>query len=423
MSQADKLLESLTSEPGNIASGNIVIGDDCFITVPESLKKIAVQYDHNVETVTFDCPRYRDGHDMFKMKIYVNYLRADGVLGTHLCSNVVLDDNDSNLMHFDWTVSGHATYAAGDLSFLVCIKDVDKDGNEKFHWNTELNTDMHVSPGMKCNEVILAKHPDIITRLLSRMDETESFVRDIQVAAVGRNDDTATVEKTETDGSMKLTFGIPKGNPGASAYEVWLDMPGNEGKTVEEFLETLNGSAYDVWLSIPGNEGKTAEEFIASLKGTDGQSTTHSWNGTVLSVTSASGTSSADLKGEKGVIFIPSIDLDGTLRWDNNGGLENPNPVNIKGADGTSGTIVVPATLTKAGWSNNQQTIAVSGIVADEEAQIIRPIPAISHRTKYIESEILCVNQANNSLTFTTGNVPDSDISLYIAIQEVRAND
>ena len=34
--------------------------------------------------------------------------------------------------------------------------------------------------------------------------------------------------------------------------------------------------------------------------GKDGVSCTHSWDGTVLTVTSASGTSSADLKGEKG---------------------------------------------------------------------------------------------------------------------------
>lgn len=34
--------------------------------------------------------------------------------------------------------------------------------------------------------------------------------------------------------------------------------------------------------------------------GKDGVSVTHSWNGTILTVTSASGTSSADLKGEKG---------------------------------------------------------------------------------------------------------------------------
>ena len=41
-------------------------------------------------------------------------------------------------------------------------------------------------------------------------------------------------------------------------------------------------------------------EQILSVAGQDGVSATHSWNGTVLTVTSASGTSSADLKGDKG---------------------------------------------------------------------------------------------------------------------------
>ena len=39
---------------------------------------------------------------------------------------------------------------------------------------------------------------------------------------------------------------------------------------------------------------------IQGIKGEDGISATHRWNGTVLTITSASGTSSSDLKGEKG---------------------------------------------------------------------------------------------------------------------------
>ena len=90
MSQADELLNSLSEGSSEVTteSGNVVIGNDRFITVPDSLKKIAVQYDHNVETVTFDCPRYWDSVDLSTMKIYVNYLRADGKGGTQLCTNV-----------------------------------------------------------------------------------------------------------------------------------------------------------------------------------------------------------------------------------------------------------------------------------------------------------------------------------------------
>ena len=46
-----------------------------------------------------------------------------------------------------------------------------------------------------------------------------------------------------------------------------------------------------------GSKGSTG---AAGSNGSNGVSATHSWNGTVLTVTSASGTSSADLKGSKG---------------------------------------------------------------------------------------------------------------------------
>ena len=49
-----------------------------------------------------------------------------------------------------------------------------------------------------------------------------------------------------------------------------------------------------------GDTGATGATGPAGVDGDDGVSCTHSWNGTVLSVTSASGTSSADLVGPQG---------------------------------------------------------------------------------------------------------------------------
>lgn len=42
---------------------HIIINNDRTVTVPDSIKKIGVQYDHNVNTLTFDCPRYSDEVD------------------------------------------------------------------------------------------------------------------------------------------------------------------------------------------------------------------------------------------------------------------------------------------------------------------------------------------------------------------------
>lgn len=181
MSQAEELLDSLpendistyTAEP--TTEGHIIVGSDRFITVPEELKRIAVQYDHDVETVTFDCPRYWDGLDMSKMKVYINFMRKDGVPGCYLSETVTVDDADSNIMHFDWTISRHVTEVKGELAFLVCVKKVDLDTAEEInHWNSELNQEMYISEGLECMESIVNSYPDIITQLLLRMEYTES---------------------------------------------------------------------------------------------------------------------------------------------------------------------------------------------------------------------------------------------------------
>lgn len=57
----------------------------------------------------------------------------------------------------------------------------------------------------------------------------------------------------------------------------------------------------------------------------------------------ANGADGAD--GKDGVIFTPSVSEDGTLSWTNDGSLENPPPVNIRGSAGADGQngVGVPA--------------------------------------------------------------------------------
>lgn len=63
----------------------------------------------------------------------------------------------------------------------------------------------------------------------------------------------------------------------------------------------------------PGKDGADGQPGKDGSNGKDGTSATHSWNGTVLTVTSASGTSSADLKGAAGKDGNPGADgKDGT---------------------------------------------------------------------------------------------------------------
>ena len=77
---------------------------------------------------------------------------------------------------------------------------------------------------------------------------------------------------------------------------------------------------------IQGLKGETGEQ---GEKGTDGTSATHRWSGTTLYITSASGTSSANLKGEKG---DPGTNgKDGTNGTNGKDGVDGYTPV--KGKD------------------------------------------------------------------------------------------
>lgn len=83
----------------------------------------------------------------------------------------------------------------------------------------------------------------------------------------------------------------------------------------------------------------------------------------------------------------------------------------------------VSVTLTTAGWAGSaapySQTVSVSGILADETAQLITPVPALASQSAYYEAGVLCTGQAANSLTFTCETVPTSDLTVYVVIQEV----
>jgi hypothetical protein len=91
----------------------------------------------------------------------------------------------------------------------------------------------------------------------------------------------ATVEQTASGAVISIT-----------------DKNGTTTATITNGKDGATGEKGDQ--GIQGETGAKGDKGDTGANGKDGVSATHSWNGTVLTVTSASGTSSADLKGEPG---------------------------------------------------------------------------------------------------------------------------
>lgn len=179
---AEELLNSLdendpilyTAEPE--VEGHIIIGKDRKIIVPEALKRIAVQYDQNIETVTFDCIRYWDNNDLSTFRIYIDYTRADGKDGIHPVSNIIVDEADDTIMHFDWQIDAAVAEVPGNLEFGVCATLLGEDGVSVKDWNSELNNEMYISKGKHSDsQIVVDQYPDLITQLINRMDATEKI--------------------------------------------------------------------------------------------------------------------------------------------------------------------------------------------------------------------------------------------------------
>ena len=171
MSLAEELLNDISVQPN--PEGHIIIGGDRFITVPSNLKRLGVQYDHNMETVTFECPRYWDERDMSKMVVYINYMLSNGYKDRYPADNVRVD---GDVMYFDWTISRNVTQVGGSISFIVCVMKTDGEGNEERHWNSELCKDCYISPGMETEETAADLYPDEVTQLLLRVASVDTAI-------------------------------------------------------------------------------------------------------------------------------------------------------------------------------------------------------------------------------------------------------
>ena len=330
MSKADELLNSLSEDDISLQLANpetephIVIGEDRLISVPKELQRIAVQYDHDVETVTFDCPRYWDDLDMSKLNIYINYMRKDRYVGCYKATDITVDGADSNIMHFNWKISRNVSEVVGELKFLVCIKKSDAEGYEVNHWNSELNAEMYISQGLEAEESIFDAYPDIISLWEDEVNAVKQILLDARDS--GELDGATFTPSVDEAGNLSWTNDKGRENPATVNIKGYspkivvrdvtggkeLDITDSSGTQTVRILNGVNGAN-----GVDGENGYSPKVVISTIAG-----------GHRLVVTDASGNQTFDV-------------MDGTDGQD--------------GAPGTNGTDGVSPVVTVANISGGHR--------------------------------------------------------------------
>ena len=195
-------------------------------------------------------------------------------------------------------------------------------------------------PGVHLAEVraggtcILYGHIEVLPSPLSNTTGIQDYTVDIDMTA-----DVLTVNLTLAGG--------PAGEPGASAYQIWLN-DGNSG-TETDFLADLVGPAGD-----PGPQGETGPQ---GDPGETGPAPAHEWQGTSLRFKNSDGTwgSLVDLQGPQG----PAGTGGGTITIDDTPTEGSSNAVSSGGVyaallmpgSGTNSTAVGPTASAKGSYS------------------------------------------------------------------------
>ena len=137
--------------------------------------------------------------------------------------------------------------------------------------------------------------------------------------ATGEPGTEVVISNTGTPNAAVFNFVIPKGNVGPQGPK---GEPG-KGLTILGTYPTLQALTEAV---------TSAQQGDTYNVGTSAPYDIYMWDSTA-----ASFVSQGKLQGASGAVFTPSVAADGTLSWTNNGGLDNPDAVNIRGPQGEPG--------------------------------------------------------------------------------------
>lgn len=148
------------------------------ITVPETEKIFGVSHDGNTERKHFRCPKVvGDNIDLSTMHLYVNYQNANGQKYPYLVEDI---RTDGDCITFSWLIGPDVVAYKGQIKFIVCAKKGDGTIPE---WNTTI-AEGTVLEGLEATDEVVARNPDIIEQILTRLDNVTEIPQEKVTEAV-----------------------------------------------------------------------------------------------------------------------------------------------------------------------------------------------------------------------------------------------
>lgn len=136
-------------------------------------KRMLVQGDHRSERLTFEVPRYVDGHDISKCNFTQVHFRNEDKFQKNVSASFYdVDDlhikgdseEDSKIVILSWLVEREATVYEGTLDFSILFKCI-INGVVDYSWNTTTFKGIDIKPAICNDKKIIQEYPDVIASI------------------------------------------------------------------------------------------------------------------------------------------------------------------------------------------------------------------------------------------------------------------
>lgn len=147
------------------------------ITNVDETKRMLVQNDHNSERLTFEVPRYIDGHDLTTCNLVQVHFTNSDIYEKNFSRGVYeVDDlgikgesgEDANIVILTWLVSSNATKYVGTLNFSLRFSCV-TDSKIGYAWGTTTFKGINIVEGVYNSDQLVEENIDVLEKWKNEM--------------------------------------------------------------------------------------------------------------------------------------------------------------------------------------------------------------------------------------------------------------
>lgn len=212
-----------------------------FIKETSDTKLVLVQGDHNSEVITFQMPRYIDGHDMLLCnKIRVHYINLDTKTNDksadiyEVTDLALCEECEDETLTFTWKIEAPATKYSGSLAFLIKFECTEGE-NILYQWSTAKYVSVNVLAGIDNSEEFVEKYSNVLEEWYNELTKGADSIEELNQQAI------AEIELAKEDAKE--------------------DIQGKADATMAE-MNQFSSNAYN---SFQSNVNKKASETLASI--------------------------------------------------------------------------------------------------------------------------------------------------------------